>query len=94
MSNFISTSGGKIVNVDAIAFLTSRTPATESQESAGTQLIVGFSAASAVAQGGMMPLSLVMQGREAIEFLDQLATRGVLVDHLRAKLEAPATSGA
>ena len=86
MSDFISTSGGKIINVDSIAFLTSRTPAVQEGEESSSQLIVGFSAATSVGSGSMMPLSLVMEGAEAAEFLDQLATRGVVVDYLKAKV--------
>jgi hypothetical protein len=86
MSDFISTSGGKIINVDSIAFLTSRTPAPREGEEVASQLIVGFSAATSVGSGSMMPLSLVMEGEEAYEFLDQLGTRGVVVDALRAKI--------
>lgn len=86
MAEFISTSGGKIVNVDSIAFLTSRTPASAEGEEIPTQLIIGFSAATTIKSGSMMPLSLVMEGDEAVEFLDQLASKGVAVDHLKAKL--------
>lgn len=75
------------MNVDSIAFLTSRTPAAKEGESARSQLLIGFSAATAVGgAGSMMPLSLVMEGEEASEFLDQLGSRGVVVDHLRSKL--------
>ena len=89
MSDFISTIGGKIVNLNAIAFLTSRT--RQAPEGAGEggekQIVIGFSAASTIAQGSsMMPLSLVLQGAEAGDFLDQLATKGIEVKHLRAKL--------
>jgi hypothetical protein len=87
MNNFISTSGGKIVNVNAIAFLTSRTrEATAAGEGGSAQLVVGFSAAGTVGQSGLLPLSLVMSGREALEFLDQLEARGVVVEHLRRKI--------
>ena len=88
MNRFSSTSGGKIVNVNAIAFLTSRTKGTPGTPGRGeaTQLVIGFSAAGIVSQGGLMPLSLVMQGEEALEFLEQLELRGVEVDALRLKL--------
>ncbi len=86
MSDFISTSGGKIINVDSIAFLTSRTPAPKEDQETASQLIIGFSAATSVGSGNMMPLSLVMEGEEANEFLDQLGNRGVDVESLRAKI--------
>lgn len=86
MADFISTSGGKIVNVDTIAFLTSRTPPSTEEGEVYSQLIVGFSAATTLKSGSMMPLSLVMEGEEAADFLDQLAARGVVVDHLKAKV--------
>ena len=86
MADFISTTGGKIVNVEAIAFLTSRTPSSQEGEDRPTQLIVGFSAATSVGSGGMMPLSLVLESAEAVEFLEQLSSRGVVIDHLRSKL--------
>lgn len=87
MNNFISTSGGKIVNVNAIAFLTSRTRESTAAGEVGTaQLVIGFSAAGAVGQGGLLPLSLVLSGREALEFLAQLEARGVQVEHLRRKI--------
>ncbi|MDA7921635.1 hypothetical protein N9Z18_00090 [Verrucomicrobiales bacterium] len=89
MSDFISTLGGKIINLNVIAFLTFRTRHNPegSGESGEKQIVVGFSAASTIAQGSsMMPLSLVLQGVEAEDFLDQLATKGIEVKHLRAKL--------
>ena len=72
--------------MDSSAFLTSRTPASREGEEVSSQLIIGFSAATSVGSGNMMPLSLVMEGAEASEFLDQLAERGVAVDSLKAKL--------
>lgn len=89
MSDFISTLDGKIINLSAIAFLTSRT--RQNPEGTGEggkkQIVIGFSAASTIAQGSsMMPLSLVLQGVEGADFLDQLATKGIEVKHLRAKL--------
>ncbi|MEM7601098.1 MAG: hypothetical protein AAF357_06740 [Verrucomicrobiota bacterium] len=85
MAEFISTTDGKIVNVDAIAFLTSRQPAAK-KKGAVKQLIVGFSSAASGAQGGLVPLSLVLEAAEAIDFLDQLAEKGVDVDALKQKL--------
>ncbi|MEQ1841534.1 MAG: hypothetical protein ABL994_14090 [Verrucomicrobiales bacterium] len=87
MKQFISTTGGKIVNTNAIAFLTSRTkanPGTPGEDV--TQLVIGFSAAGIVSQGGLMPLTLVMQGDEALEFLGQLERLGIEVDSLRNKI--------
>ncbi|MEX2579847.1 MAG: hypothetical protein WD342_12385 [Verrucomicrobiales bacterium] len=88
MSDFISTSCGKIVNVNAIAFVTTRNPpAREGEEPApAIQLVIGFAAATSFEDGRARPLSLVMQGGEALEFLDQLAARGVVVHHLREKV--------
>lgn len=87
MADFISTTGGKIVNVESIAFLTSRIPKSPEGEKAPPQLIVGFSAATTTAGGSMMPLSLVIAGDEAIDFLNQLSARGVVIDQLKAKIE-------
>ncbi|MAS96817.1 MAG: hypothetical protein CMO55_26805 [Verrucomicrobiales bacterium] len=84
MSDFISTPQGKIVNVNAIAFLTTRTK-TVGKETV-TQLLIGFSAATAVGEGGLMPLSLLMEGSEATLFLNQLGQRGVDVAALQKKL--------
>lgn len=85
MADFISTTGGKIVNVEAIAFLTSRIPAD--RDKSIPQLVVGFSAAASASGGGLMPLSLVMEGAEAKDFLTQLTARGVVVDGLLKKLK-------
>lgn len=85
MADFISTSDGKIVNAEAIAFLTSRIPVGKGK--AAPQLIVGFSAATSTNSGSLMPLSLVMEGSEAKDFLAQLATRGVDVAALKKKLK-------
>lgn len=75
------------MNTNAIAFLTSRIKATPgSPDDDVTQLVIGFSAAGIVSQGGLMPLSLVMQGEEALEFLGQLERLGVEVDFLRNKI--------
>lgn len=76
------------MNVNAIAFLTSRTKGTPGASGGDdiTQLVIGFAAAGVIDQGGLMPLSLVMQGREAKEFLAQLEERGVNVEHLRRKI--------
>lgn len=87
MSNFISTSGGKIVNLNAIAFITTRQRQNPEKEKAdGIQLVIGFSSAASVGEGRLMPLSLVMEGAEALEFLDEVAGHGVVVRHLREKL--------
>lgn len=89
MNDFISTLGGKIININAIAFLTSRVKQASSEAGgeALKQLVIGFSAAATIGQGSsMMPLSLVMQGEEAENFLEQLESRGVSVESLRAKL--------
>lgn len=87
MSNFISTSGGKIVNINAIAFITTRhRKATGEGRTDAVQLVVGFSSAASVGEGRLMPLSLVMEGAEALEFLDELAGHGVTIHHLREKL--------
>ncbi|GEM_PF-2518286 len=86
MADFISTTNGKIVNVDAIAFLTSRQPATEKGASKKKQLIVGFSSAASGSQGGLVPLSLVLEAKEATDFLDQLGTRGVDITALKKKI--------
>ena len=73
--------------MNAIAFLTSRTKGTPGAPGGETtQLVIGFSAAGIVSQGGLMPLSLVMQGEEALEFLEQLELRGVEVEYLHRKL--------
>ncbi len=79
------------MNVNAIAFLTSRSK--EKQGSPGnpgkgdiTQLVIGFSAAGVIGEGGLMPLSLVMQGDEAKEFLEELGARGVNVSALVRKI--------
>lgn len=87
MADFISTIGGKIVNVESIAFLTSRVSTSPEGEGKAPQLIVGFSAATAVGGGNMMPLSLVLESKEALDFLKQLAARGVVTDHLLEKLK-------
>ena len=76
MADFISTTGGKIVNVEAIAFLTTRTPAAKEGETPAAQLIVGFAAASPSASGSIMPLSLVMKSDEALEFCKKWLTWG------------------
>ena len=86
MADFISTTGGKIVNVETIAFLTSRVPSSTEGEERDPQLIIGFSAATSVGNGNMMPLSLVLESKEALDFLKQMKARGVLVDHLAKKL--------
>lgn len=88
MTDFISTSGGKIVNVNAIAFLTSRTKEAPGGLGKGdiTQLVIGFSAAGVISDGGLMPLSLVMQGDEAREFLGHLDQRGIDVKPLLHKI--------
>lgn len=86
MADFISTTDGKIVNVDAIAFLTSRQPAAEGGKKQKRQLIVGFSSAASGSQGGLVPLSLVLESKEAVDFLDQLGSRGVDVAALRKKI--------
>lgn len=86
MADFISTTGGKIVNVESIAFLTSRIPKAPEGEALPSQLIIGFSAATTTAGGSMMPLSLVVDGDEANDFLDQLEARGVEVKYLKSKL--------
>jgi hypothetical protein len=86
MADFISTTGGKIVNVESIAFLTSRTPKAPEGGALPAQLIIGFSAATTTAGGSMMPLSLVVSGEEADDFLDQMGERGVGVKKLRARL--------
>lgn len=85
MADFISTSDGKIVNAEAIAFLTSRIPADKGK--GAPQLIVGFSAATSTNSGSLMPLSLVMEGAEAKDFLAQLSARGVDVASLKKKLK-------
>ena len=85
MADFISTTDGKIVNVDAIAFLTSRQPSSE-KGAAKKQLIVGFSSAASGSQGGLVPLSLVLESKEATDFLDQLGERGVDVSALKSKI--------
>lgn len=72
------------MNANAIAFLTSRAKATPGEET--TQLVIGFSAAGIVNHGGLMPLSLVMQGEEALEFLGKLENLGVDVESLRSKI--------
>lgn len=74
------------MNVDAVAFLTTRTPAPREGEARPVQLVVGFAAASPSTSGSIMPLSLVMESDEARDFLDQLGARGVVTDHLREKL--------
>jgi hypothetical protein len=87
MNHFITTSGGKIVNVNAIAFLTSRRKGAPGvRDGDVTQLVIGFSAAGMVNQGALMPLSLVMQGEEALEFLARLEELGVSVESLRNKV--------
>lgn len=87
MSNFISTSGGKIVNLNAIAFMTTRHRHTSEEGKADVvQLVIGFSSSASVGEGRLMPLSLVMEGAEALEFLDEVAGHGVVVHHLREKL--------
>lgn len=86
MADFISTTDGKIVNVDAIAFLTSRQPASEKGAKAKRQLIVGFSSAANGSQGGLVPLSLVLEGKEATDFLGQLSKRGADVASLKKKI--------
>lgn len=85
MSDFISTAHGKIINMNAIAFLTTRTkPAGKSSV---VQLVIGFSAAASVGDGGsLMPLSIVMEGEEAVEFLAQLGKRGIDVAALQKKI--------
>ena len=85
MADFVSTTNGKIVNVDAIAFLTSRQPAAEKAASK-KQLIVGFSSSATGSEGGLIPLSLVLEAEEATDFLDQLGRRGVDVAALRKKI--------
>ena len=86
MADFISTSDGKIVNVEAIAFLTSRQSATGKDAPERKQLVVGFSSAANGSQGGLVPLSLVLEGKEATHFLDQLAERGADVASLKKKI--------
>lgn len=87
MSNFISTSGGKIVNINAIAFMTTRhRHAADKAGVDAVQLVIGFSSSASIGEGRLMPLSLVMEGNEALEFLDELASHGVVIHHLRSKL--------
>lgn len=74
------------MNVEAIAFLTSRVPTSRGGEERAKQLVVGFSAASSVSSGALLPLSLVLESDEAEDFLKQLKKRGVVVDHLKKKL--------
>ena len=74
MADFVSTTNGKIVNVDAIAFLTSRQPAAEKAASK-KQLIVGFSSSATGSEGGLIPLSLVLEAEEATDFLDPAVRR-------------------
>lgn len=90
MSDFISTKAGKIVNVDAIAFITTRVPPpSEGAAKAtkpGAQLVIGFSAATSTSGGSLMPLSLVIEGDEAKDFLQKLKKRGIEIKALLAKL--------
>ena len=105
MTDFISTNNGKIVNVANIAFLTTRTNpksvrrGTSKDGSSSVsyrvkdvipvQLVVAF-AAAAESKSGMIPLSLVLEGSEATDFLDQMQSRGVNVTSIREKVSAPA----
>ncbi len=53
------------------------------------QLVVAF-AAAAESKNGMIPLSLVLEGDEAMDFLDQLAGHGVDVASIKAKVSPAA----
>ncbi len=104
MSDFLSTTNGKVINVSQIAFLTSRTnpnslrrgSTAEGKSSVyrvkgvfPVQLVVAFSA-MAEGKSGMLPLSIVLEGAEALDFLGQLEQRGIDVVALRKKIDIPA----
>ena len=105
MSTFISTTDGKIINIDTVAFLTTRiNPKSirrgKSKDGSSEisyrvkdvtpiQLVVAFSAA-AESKSGMIPLSLVIDGEEALDFLAQMEKSGVNVDVIREKVTTAA----
>ena len=89
MNEFVVTTSGKIINLDAIAFITARTPpdARVSKADASKtakvqyvkrdspkQLLLSFSAVTSDRRG-TAPLAVVLVEDEAADFLDQFTQR-------------------
>ncbi len=103
MTEFIATSEGKLINITSVAYITTRRH-PQSQMSAGNkgarvsyraagvpthQLIIGFSAAG-TDSNGMRPLSMMLEGDEAVDFLNQLGKLGLEIAKLLEKVTPPA----
>ncbi len=91
MSDFILTLSNKLINVEAIAFISSRenprARQTKQAEKGATfvsykvpemprQLVIAFSAA-ATGKTSAMPLSLIFEGEEAFDLIEAMEARGI-----------------